>query len=276
MVTATQVPRAHVVAGGYPPGQAAGHDHDYARLQILEILEDLEAHASVANDFLDVEKWLPLSRLMITYVAGPFLTDEEAAVVRRWMEEGGRWLGLHGTSGGKAARTGEGRRRRMVKTSHHEALGGFFLSHPPVRRFEVTVADSDHPITRGLPPAFEVVDEPYMIEVQDPAHTRVLLTSAWGPDPSPGNFGFEYDSDTSLMPDGRTRAVAFVHEVGQGAAAYVALGHCHTPSTNSQPFVDGSVAADGTTPLLLRGSWETEPFRRLLRNAIEWGLGLTD
>jgi hypothetical protein len=274
MVTTTKVPRAHLIAGGYPPGSPAGHDHDYARLQILEVLEDLEAHASVGNDFSDLETWLPLSQLMITYVAGPYLNDEQNAVVRRWIEAGGRWIGLHGSSGGKAARTGEGRRRRMVKTSHHETLGGFFINHPPVRKFEVTVVDHDHPITRGLPDRFEVVDEPYMIEIEDPEHTRVLLTSAWGPDPSPETFGFVYDQDTSLYPDGKTRAVGFVHEIGQGAAVYIALGHCHTPSTNSQPYVDSTVDPTGKTPLLLRGSWETEGFRRLLRNALEWGLGL--
>jgi type 1 glutamine amidotransferase len=274
MVTTTRVPRAHVIAGGYPPGSPAGHDHDFARLQILGILEDLEAHASVGNDFKDLETWLPLSRLMITYVAGPYLNDDQNAVVRRWIEGGGRWIGLHGSSGGKAARTGEGRRRRMVKTSHHETLGGFFINHPPVRKFEVTVVDGDHPITRGVPERFEVVDEPYMIEVEDPAHTRVLLTSAWGPDPSPNNFGFLYDQDTSLYPDGKTRAVGFVHEIGAGAAVYIALGHCHTPSTNSQPYVDSTVDPEGKTPLLLRGSWETDGFRTLLRNAIAWGLGL--
>ncbi len=30
--------RAHLIAGGYPPGQSAGHDHDYARLKLLELV----------------------------------------------------------------------------------------------------------------------------------------------------------------------------------------------------------------------------------------------
>ena len=35
-----EVVRAHLIAGGFPAGQAAGHDHDYARLRILEQLKE--------------------------------------------------------------------------------------------------------------------------------------------------------------------------------------------------------------------------------------------
>ena len=32
--------RVHVIAGGYPPGALGGHDMDYARLRLLELLEE--------------------------------------------------------------------------------------------------------------------------------------------------------------------------------------------------------------------------------------------
>ena len=32
--------RVHVIAGGFPPGALAGHDMDYARLRLLELLEE--------------------------------------------------------------------------------------------------------------------------------------------------------------------------------------------------------------------------------------------
>jgi hypothetical protein len=60
--------------------------------------------------------------------------------------------------------------------------------------------------------------------------------------------------------------------LGKGAVAYVALGHCHDPSSNIQPFVDESVASHGVTPATFRGSWETEGFVHLLENAVNWGL----
>ena len=57
-MTETKAARAHLIAGGFPPGSAAGHDHDYARLRLLGLLAEREIPASVANDFADLEKWL--------------------------------------------------------------------------------------------------------------------------------------------------------------------------------------------------------------------------
>ncbi len=265
--------RAHVITGGFPPGAPAGHDHDYARLRLLQFLQEMEAPCSVGNDFSDVANWLDRSRLLITYVAGPFPNEDQHRAIRGWIAGGGRWLGLHGTSGGRAVRVGKGRRRRMVKGSFHETLGGFFLNHPPMRKFQVDVTGRDDVLTRDLPASFEVIDELYMIELQDPDTSQVLLTTELAADPSPPGFGFVYDEDTSIQPDGKTRVLGYTRSIGAGGVTYIALGHCHTPASNSQPFVDASVDPDGKTPPLLRGPWETPPFETLIRNAIRWGMG---
>lgn len=267
----TSSARAHLVVGGFPPGAAGGHDHDYARLCLLQILADCDVPCSVANDYRDLDTWLPISRLMVTYTAGPYLDERQSGMVDAWMSAGGRWLALHGTSGGKAARIEGSDRRRMVRTSHHKVLGGFFINHPPVRRFRVDVADPQHPIARGLPAAFEVIDEPYMVQVLAPADTRILLTAELGPDTSHPMFAFTYDKDTALLPDGRTRVIAYERPVGEGGVCYVALGHCHSPATNLQPCVDASVDPQGKAPPRMRHTWETDAFQRLLRNAIVWG-----
>jgi type 1 glutamine amidotransferase len=266
--------RVHVVVGGFPPGSPAGHDMDYARLKILGLMnENPQVVATVANDFTDVARWLPESRLMITYVAGPHPNEEQNQSIRQWLQRGGRWLALHGTAGGRAVPV-EGQRltRRMVKSVHHETLGSFFLNHPPLRKFRVEVADRQHPLTRDLPSAFEVSDELYLLELQNAASIHVLLTTELAKDPSPPGFGFAYDKDTSLMPVGKTRVLGYTRDEGKGTVAYVALGHCHSAANNVQPFVDASVDAEGTTPKVFRGSWETEPFVKLLRNAISWGV----
>lgn len=170
--------RVHVVTGGFPPGSAAGHDMDYARLRILQLLQETPGLlATVGNDFTDVAKWLPGSSLLITYVAGPHLNDEQSELVKGWLEGGGHWLALHGTSGGRAVPVTEPRKgRMMVKSSHHAALGSFFLNHPPVRKFRVDVVDRNHPLTQGMPPSFETTDELYLIELQEPAAAHVLMT----------------------------------------------------------------------------------------------------
>ena len=265
--------RVHVVAGGYPPGALGGHDIDYARLRLLSLLEEQSLLATVANDFSDIHRWLPGTKLLITYLAGPFLDDDQNQIVRQWLDDGGHWLGLHGSSGGKAARVGEGKRRRMVKTSHHDTLGGFFINHPPIRKFRVDVVDPSHPLTRGLPESFEVTDEPYMIEIQHPSDTQLLLTAELGPDDSPPGTGFLYDEDTALQPDGKTRVLGYIRNIGKGGVTYIALGHCHSPASRARPTVDPSPEATDDKPEVLRATWESDEYMQLLRNAIAWGVG---
>lgn len=263
--------QVHLITGGFPPGRPAGHDMDYARLRLLQFLrEDSTIRVTVANDFTDIAKWLPHSQLLITYVAGPYPDDEQNQYLRQWIEAGGRWFALHGTSGGKASRLGQ--RRKMVKTSHHDTLGSFFLNHPPLRRFQVQVADPAHLLTKDLPATFEVIDELYLIELQAPLTSHVLLTTELATDPSPPGFGFAYDADTALQPDGKTRVLGYTRDLGQGSVAYIALGHCYPAAANRPSVVDASVNTSDDPARLSRGPWETSAFQTLLRNGIQWGI----
>jgi len=265
--TATTPRRAHLIAGGFPPGAHAGHDHDYARLRLLELLSEREVPASVAGDYADVERWLPVSRLLISYVAGPYPDAAQCAAMRRWVEAGGRWVALHGTSGGRAERVEGYRQRRTVKTEHHAVLGSYFLTHPPICRIRVEGRDVDHPITRGVGGTFEVDDEPYFIELQHPATTRILLTADYGPGAVSPSIGTLYPADTSLQADGHTRVLGYTREVGRGGVTYFALGHCHNPATRP-----GRPDAGDTTPPVFRGAWDSDAFLTLLRNTVGWSM----
>jgi len=268
-MTDTPSRRTHLIAGGFPPGSSAGHDHDYARLRLLSLLGEREIPASVANDFADVERWLPASRLLITYVAGPYPDAAQCRAMRTWLEAGGQWLALHGTSGGRAERVDGVRQRRTVKTEHHALLGSYFLTHPPICKIHVDVVDRGHPLTRGLGPSFDVEDEPYFIELQDPGSTQLLLTADYGPGATSPTIGTLYPTDTSLQADGKTRVIGYTREVGKGGVTYIALGHCHNPAIRASRAAEPT----DTTPLTFRGSWETDAFLTLLRNAIARGVG---
>ena len=267
-MTDTKPGRAHVIAGGFPPGSYAGHDHDYARLRLLGLLAERDIPASVANDFENVEKWLPVSQLLITYVAGPYPDAAQTRAIGRWLEAGGNWLALHGTSGGRAERVEGARQRRTVKTEHHALLGSYFLTHPPICEFRVEVSAADSPLTRGLGKSFVVEDEPYFVELQDPGATQILLTADYGPSATSPAIGTLYASDTSLQADGKTRVLGYTRKVGNGGVAYFALGHCHNPA------IRAARASDPTdkTPPIFHGSWETDAFATLLRNTIAWGV----
>jgi hypothetical protein len=120
-------------------------------------------------------------------------------------------------------------------------------------------------LTRGIGASFEVDDEPYFIELQDPGSTRILLTAEYGPDAVSPSIGTIYASDTSLLPDGKTRVLGYTRDVGRGGVTYFALGHCHNPSTRPGNVSD-------SMPKVFRGAWESEAFIGLLRNAIADGV----
>jgi uncharacterized protein len=261
--------RAHLIAGGFPPGSMGGHDHDYARLKLLGLLAEENVPASVANDFADVGKWLPVSRLLITYVAGPYPDAAQTEAMRGWLDGGGCWLALHGTSGGRAQRVEGARMRRTVKTEHHALLGSSFLTHPPIREFRVDVRDPNSPLTRGLGASFVVEDEPYFVELQDPASTQILLTADYGPSAAGATDGL-YPADTSLLADGKTRVIGYTRPVGRGAVTYYALGHCHNPAIRA---ARANADPSDATPPTFRSPWENPAFVTLLRNAIAWGAG---
>ena len=166
-------------------------------------LPSARSPASVGNDFADVEKWLPSSQLLITYVAGPYPDAGQTRAIEQWLQAGGRWLALHGTSGGRAERVEGSRARRTVKAEHHALLGSYFLTHPPIREFRVQVADTNSPLTRGIGSSFTVEDEPYFIELQEPGSTQILLTAEYGPGALSSAIGTLYPTDTSLLTDGK-------------------------------------------------------------------------
>ena len=78
-----------------------------------------------------------------------------------------------------------------------------------------------------------------------------------------------YGKDTSLQSDGKTRVLGYTRAMGAGGVTYFALGHCHNPAIRASRAVDPT----DTTPLTFRGSWESDAFATLLRNATAWGVG---
>ena len=268
-MTGQESGRAHLIAGGFPPGSPAGHDHDYARLRLLGLLAERDVPASVANDFADVEKWLPVTRLLITYVAGPYPDAAQCRAIRHWLQAGGHWLGLHGTSGGRAERVEGMRQRRTVKTEHHAVLGSYFLTHPPICQIRVDVRDTDHPITHGLGASFEVEDEPYFIELQDPGSTRILLTADYGPSavsPSIGTLYRQRHFAATRWQDARARLYARGRQRRRG------LLRARPLPQPGDPRGAGRGRCGQVTPTF-RGAWESDAFITLLRNAIAWGVG---
>jgi type 1 glutamine amidotransferase len=80
-------------------------------------------------------------------------------------------------------------------------VGGYFVTHPRFRQYQVSIVDSTHPITEGLEEFF-VEDEQYVTDY-DP-RVQVLASALW---------------------KGQAMPVAWTKTWGKGRVFYLALGH---------------------------------------------------
>ena len=253
--------RAHLITGGYPIGSTAGHDMDYARLELLRRL--------YANGFQTTSPMTsPTSapgwtrRLLVTR-AGPY-PKASRADHRRWIAGGGRWCAARNQRGTRkrveaaAAEDGPARPSRPCSARSSSPSAGASLPRSPSRR----------PPTRfsmGCRHRFEVTDELYWSNPWVTA--KCFLSTELAEDPSPEGFGFALRRDTSSAR--RQDPGACLGEES-ATAPWPTRWDTAFGGTNSQPFVDRSVDDDGKTPMRFRGAWET-PSSGDLDNAMGWG-----
>lgn len=245
-----------VVGGGY-------HDFDMVRRELLNLLaEDDRIRTTCTNDWHDVAA-LEQADMVIAYTTNVFPDEEGRAALRHFLERGGKWLAIHGASAyiefkGPEIDMGGIKLPGLTDTpdkqpEYMDLLGCRFVSH--LAQQPITVESvSDHPIVKGLPP-FEVVDEPYIMEMR--GECEVLLTSRYTGD-APGYVEGPWLED---LP----RPQALLHKHGKGEALFLAPGHSIGPY-DLRPFISKLPANPGP--------WTNETYREVIRRAIRWGTGL--
>ena len=80
-------------------------------------------------------------------------------------------------------------------------VGGYFVTHPRYRDYQVSIVDSEHEITEGLD-EFVVTDEQYILDYDPRNH--ILASALW---------------------KGAAAPVAWTKNWGEGKVFYLALGH---------------------------------------------------
>ena len=239
------------------------HDFDFARLELLKLLAaDEHVRVRVAQDFGDTEA-IGASEALVSYTCDVRPTDAQATALKAWVEGGGRWLALHGTSsfldppseasGGLYSAPAE-------NPTFFEVLGNQFLSHPAIGPFPVTVSPgaADDPLVQGIGP-FEAHDELYLCRYQ--AGLVPLLETRW--------TGTTHGFADAEWPDDDPRLVLYRRPLGQGEVLYFTLGHCRSRFDMTQPGEPGP-----EWPTTDRWSWEMAEYLELLRRGLGWATGV--
>ncbi|MDQ3701268.1 MAG: ThuA domain-containing protein, partial [Chloroflexota bacterium] len=146
---------------------AGTHGSPSTRAALAEILWGLPWLQMTIVDDWDALRWERVAPfdVVISYAGNRSheCTTEQFAGLRRFVERGGAYVPLHFTTAD-------------ASPALQAFVGAKFIGHPPYGPFTVHVADSEHPITRGLP-TIEIEDECYRSEYPDRSALHVLQTS---------------------------------------------------------------------------------------------------
>ena len=132
-----------------------------------------------------------------------WMTKEQGAGIKKWVNEGGSLWAFHNNS-----------QASSLNQDYRDVEGAIYTGHPPIRPFKVKIVNQDHPITRGVND-FVVTDEQHFVTYdKDPKY--VLARSV-------NEDGLEYRDQT-----GRTSNSAesvWAYDYGKGRVCFMAPGH---------------------------------------------------
>ena len=170
------------------------HDHEGNGKYITAMLNETDnIKADFSRDYNVLAEGLDAYHTVLFYTDVGELTPVQESGLLNYIRSGGGFFGLH--TAAASFRESEG---------YHNMLNGFFDGHSPYMDFNVSISDTDHPITNGLSD-FEAKDELYYLK-HNPETSHHLM------------HAFDHTKD-------ETHVMAFHHTCGEGRVFYFALGH---------------------------------------------------
>lgn len=159
-----------------------------------------------------------------------FADPAQSKAFTAYIENGGGFVGIHSASGSE-----------RTNPDFKRILGGTFKWHTPNQKFNVCVADSNHPATAGIPATWAWKDEGYLCDLVPDLHVLLEMDTLSIASPPREKWGMKFE--------GNRFPLAWCHQVGKGRSFYTALGH------------DKACYADAT-------------YRKHIQGGISWVLGL--
>ena len=164
--------------------EAAGH------FEVTRVNNDLDCLVAPNLD--------PFDAIVFYHTVGS-ITQAQLQGLLKFVEGGKGYVGVHSAADSF-----------RECSAYRYFVGGYFVTHPRYRQYQVSVVDPTHPITAGIEEFF-VTDEQYIVGY-DPRN-NVLATALW---------------------QGKAVPVVWTKGHGKGRVAYIALGHnaesCRDPN----------------------------------------------
>ena len=139
-----------------------GEIHDWQGIQpkLVEALESADAFDldTAQEDLSALENLDPYEVLVFHYTVGE-ISDAQRDGLSKWLAGGKGMVGIH-----SAADSFRG------DPDYRNLVGGYFITHPRYRQYQVSVKDAEHPIMQGVDEEFMVEDEQYLLDYDPRVH----------------------------------------------------------------------------------------------------------
>jgi type 1 glutamine amidotransferase len=128
-----------------------------------------------------------------------WITEEQGNAIKDFVTAGNGFYALHNCSN-----------ISLSSKPYREVMGGAYISHPPLRPFEVHATANKHPITDGMKPFIVNDEQHYVIYDKDPKY--VILEAE--------------NLDALKFEDLGTKSISgWAYDFGKGRVVFTAVGH---------------------------------------------------
>jgi type 1 glutamine amidotransferase len=128
-----------------------------------------------------------------------WITEEQGAAIKDFVTAGNGFYAFHNCS-----------HISLSSKNYREVMGGAYISHPPLRPFQVRASANKHPITDGMSPFIVNDEQHYVIYDKDPKY--VILEAE--------------NIDGLRFEDLGTKSISgWAYDFGKGRVVFTAVGH---------------------------------------------------
>ncbi len=128
-----------------------------------------------------------------------WITEEQGAAIKDFVTAGNGFYALHNCS-----------HISLSSKNYREVMGGAYISHPPLRPFQVKPTGNKHPITEGINPFIVNDEQHYVTYDKDP---RYVILEAENID------GVKFEELGTKSVSG------WAYDFGKGRVVFTAVGH---------------------------------------------------
>lgn len=177
---------------------------------------------------------------------GDVLSESQRQVFETWIENGGAWIGLHGSGDSS---------QQAWDWYQNVVIGPRFIGHimaPQFQTADVVAIEAEHPLLEGVPTTWPLEDEWYSFDGVPQSFGMTAIAGLDEASYSPRNPVVpNWPEDLSMGETPAQHPVIWSQCLGEGRLVYSAIGHVQ--------FV-----------------YDNPSYARVLENAVDWTMKRTD